>query len=459
MTAEFAKGLTPHTVLLLVDKPERTISLGPLFQKLRYKLVTSLSLYESLKLIDQEMPHLIVTDAILSDGHAGNLYDRLQQQPLFANIPILVMISAKTKEQLNPLKGRKFAGFTLGRPDPVALVQKIKETLESFSDISPFFIGAEQSKLASDCTLAIQAKVVGRIGEQMVCQSDSEVNPDSMLLCQPQDKTKGPAVLRLGSNVRRGESIYNFFPMNQVKGSGKIWIASLPEISLDQIGKSGSRRIVFYDPKMDRFEQFKRVLAGYDIELVYAPNLQAAGALMMRELDGTLGCIYLDELPSNTSGIAIKEAISKISEKVRPPVIAATTSQTVRSTREIQYIKKPFGLGMLVEMLDAALKSRCQFSESGPSHEIQYQAPARLLGLDETGGILQIKFPVMVGNKIKLQHPDLSRFWEGQNEVRIINMSRLEGSPNIWQAKFEAISAQGSKSKYWEKISRLLVSA
>lgn len=456
MTTEFAKGLTPHTVLLLVDKPERTVSLGPLFQKLRYKLVTSLSLYESLRLIDQEMPHLIVTDAILSDGHAGNLYDRLQQQPMFANIPILVMISAKTKEQLNPLKGRKFAGFTLGRPDPVALVQKIKETLESFSDISPFFVGTDNGKLVADCTLAIQAKVVGRIGEQMVCQSDSEVNPESMLLCQPQDKSKGPAVLRLGSNVRRGDNIYNFFPMNQVKGSGKIWIAALPEINLDQMAKM-PRRIIFYDPKMDRFEQFKKVLAGYDIELVYAPNLQAAGALMLRELDGSIGGLYLDELPSNASGIAIKEAITKISEKMRPPVIAATTSQTIRSTREIQYIKKPFGLGTLVEMLDAALKSRCQFTEaSGASHEIQYQAPARLLGLDETGGILQIKFPVMVGNKIKLQHPDLSRFWEGQTEVRITNMSRLEGSSQLWQAKFEAISAQGSKSKYWEKISRLL---
>ncbi len=453
---EYAKGLTPHTILFLVDKPERTIALGPLFTKLKYKIVTSTSLYDCLRLIDQEMPHLVVTDSILSDGNAGNLYDRMQQQAIFKDIPILVVIAAKTVDQLNPLKGRKFAGFVLGKVEPKAMALKVKEILESRADVSPFFVRADAGMLQEDCTLATNARVVGRIGDQLVCHSDSEVDPDATLLCQPQDKAKGPALLRLGSNVHKGTSIYNFFPVNQVKGSGKVWITTLPEINLDRVGKSiATSKIIFYDPKPERFEQFKRVLGGYDIELIYASNLQAAGALLQRETDGTLGCVYLDELPSNASGISIKEIISKIPDKSRPPVIAATTSLVARSTKEIQYIKKPFGLGTLVEMLDAAIKSRSSFTDGVTlSQEVHYQTPAKLLGLDETGGILQTKFPVVIGNKLLLQHAELSLMWEGNTEVRITSVARLDDSTNLWQAKFEALTAQGNKSRYWEKMSR-----
>ena len=55
---DFARGLTPHTILVLVDKPEKTIMMSAVFTKMSYKLVAALSLYEALKLVDQEMPHL-----------------------------------------------------------------------------------------------------------------------------------------------------------------------------------------------------------------------------------------------------------------------------------------------------------------------------------------------------------------------------------------------------------------
>lgn len=455
----FAKGLTPHTVLFLVDKPEKTVSLAPLLTRLKYKLVTAVSLYECLRLIDQEMPHLIVCDAILPDGNAGVLYDRMQQQALYRDIPVLVMIASKTREQLNPLKGRKFAGFLLGKVEPKAMLAKIVEVLESHQDVSPFFIRAEDGCLVVDCTLAAEAKVVGRVGDQMVCQSEAEVDPDASLLCQPQEKGKGPAIIRLGSNVHRSGSIYNLFPLNQAKGSGRTWMSHLPEINLDRItgGQDKRGRVLFYDPKIERFEQFKRVFEGYDIDLIHAPSLQAAAAMMGREADSGVSCIYLDELPSTAAGIAIKDAIQKIPEKFRPPVIVATTALNSRSTREIRYIRKPFGLGILVEALDTAIKSRMNFAEgAGTKLEIHYQTPAKLLGLDETGGILQTKWPLVVGNKLILQHPELVKMWEGSAEVKITSIVRMEPTSNIWQIKFETITAQGSKSKYWEKISRHL---
>jgi CheY-like chemotaxis protein len=452
---EFAKGLTPHTILILVDKPEKTVAMGALFQKMNIKVVTAVSLYEALKMIDQEMPHLVICDAIIADGTAGNLYDRMQQQPLFKDIPILVLVASKTKEQLSPLKGRKFAGFMLGKFDGRALTTKVREILEGHGDISPFFVTADECQLAADCTLAINAKVIGRVGDQMVCQSESEVDGEAALLCQPTDKSKGPALLKMGSNVLKSGMLYNLFPMNVIRGSGRAWIGNLPEINLDAISTTADgRRVMFYDPKPERFEQFKKVLAGYEIELIHAGNLQSAAAMIIRESDGSLGCVYLDELPANSSGIAIKEAIARMSEKSRPPVLAGTTSLNAKSTREIRFLKKPFGLGMLVESMDQAFKSRTSFAEGASANiEVQFQTPARLLGLDETGGIVQLKFPVVPNSKLHLHHPVLNELWGGQGEVRIVNAVRLENS-NVWQAKFENFASQGSKSRYWERLSK-----
>ena len=453
---EFAKGLTPHTILILVDKPEKIVTMGALFSKMNYKIITAVSLYEALKMIDQEMPHLIICDAIIADGTAGNLYDRMQQQPLFKDIPILVLVASKTKEQLGPLKGRKFAGFMLGKFDGKSLTSKVKEILEGHGDVSPFFVSAAQCQLAEDCTLAINAKVIGRVGDQMICQSEAEVDGEAALLCQPADKTRGPALLKMGSNVHKSGVIYNLFPMNVVRGSGRGWISALPEINLDSVNTTADgRRVMFYDPKPDRFEQFKKILAGYDIELIHAGNLQSAAAMIIRENDGSLGCVYLDELPANSSGIAIKEAIARISEKSRPPVIAGTTSLNAKSTKEIRFLKKPFGLGMLVESMDQAIKSKTNFAEGASANlDVQYQMPAKLLGLDETGGILQLKFPVVAGSKLLLQHPSLNEMWGGTADVRIISVMRLEEGGNCWQAKFENLAAQGNKSKYWEKLSK-----
>ena len=78
-----------------------------------FKVDTVLSLYDALKVVSQEMPHLVISDSILTDGTAGTLYDRMSQHPMLKNTPIMVLVAKKTREQLTPLTGRKFAGFLL----------------------------------------------------------------------------------------------------------------------------------------------------------------------------------------------------------------------------------------------------------------------------------------------------------------------------------------------------------
>ncbi|SMF54762.1 response regulator [Pseudobacteriovorax antillogorgiicola] len=453
---EVVRGITMHTIVIVVDKPEKSVSMTTLLQRMGFKTYVAQSLYEGLRVIDQEMPHLVISDALLSDGTVGTLYDRLQQQPLLSNTPMLALVANKSKEQLTPLKGRKFAGFLLGKFDGKTLVQKVKEVLASNSNVSPYFVKFDKTDIENKLTLCVQATVLGKSGDQVIYLSESEVDPDASLVCLPDDSSRHPALLKMGTNIIKGEDIYNIFPLSRIKGKGRRWLCDLPDIRMIGDGDgSANRRLMFYDPNMNRFEQFKEVLSGYNMELIHMASIQAAASFVARD-SASVQCIYLDELPSDSGGIQFKEALSRVSPEIRPPVIAGTGSLNARSTSEIRFIRKPFGLGVLVEMIDAAFKSKESFTGKTANLGVTYQAPAKILGLDETGGIIQIKFPMLKGTQVRLEHSLLHDLWDGENKVDIIEVATLPGKPDVWQAKFVANRALGNKAKYWERVQKAL---
>lgn len=462
---DIANGITTHTIVLCVDKRERGLVLETLLKKKGFAVVTVLSLYEALKTIQQEMPHLIICDSILSDGTAGTVYDRLKQHPMLKNTPILVLVAKKTREQLTPLTGRKFAGFLLGQFDGAALMAKISEILSTNDDLSPYFVPfREVGGNKAEFNISVDAMVMGLSGEQVIYRSMTEVDGAASLVCVPQDSKYEPILLKMGTNVSRGEDVFNLFPLSRIRGKGRKWIQGLPSVDLEGPEEEEEEakiwRVVFFDPNQKRFDQFKEVLAGYSIDLIHASSMQKATQLMVRDAKG-LGCVYFHELTGASTAV-VKDILGKLPEGERPTVIVGTSSLNTRSTTDMRYIKKPFGLGILVDMMESAFKSNNESSEAyskaqdAANYECDYKAPARLVGLDETGGIIQLKFPVVVGNRLKLDHPFLAQIWEGDILAEITHLAALPNKPDVWQARFVAVSSKGNKVKYWEKVEKVL---
>ena len=79
-----------------------------------------------------------------------------------------------------------------------------------------------------------------------------------------------------------------------------------------------------------------------------------------------------------------------------------------------------------------------------------------LIGLDETGGILQVRFPLLKGSRLNIAHAFLQTAWEGRAQVQVVASAPPEAKPDIWHARFEAIDAGMSKVKYWEKLAKHL---
>lgn len=463
---KIASGITQHSIVLCVDKRERGMVLENLLRKKGFKIDTVLSLYDALKVVSQDMPHLVICDSILSDGTAGTLYDRMQQHPMLKNTPIMVLVAKKTREQLTPLTGRKFAGFLLGQFDGGALMAKIAEVTSTNKDLSPYFVPFTREGMKGEFTISVDASAMGLSGEQVIYRSTSEVDPAAALVCVPSDAGFPPVLLKMGTNIVKGEDVYNLFPLARIRGKGRKWISELPSVDLEAQGNDEDAealimtRVVFFDPNQKRFEQFKEVLSGYNIDLIHAPTFQKAVQLMQRD-SGSLGCVYFQEL-TGANGSTLKECLDKLPADSRPPIIVGTSSLNTRSTTEIRYIKKPFGLGILVEAMESAFKAAGDLGEGlagaheAANLECNYQAPAKLIGLDETGGIIELKFPVVKGNRIKLDHPFLQKIWENDVLAEITATASLEDKPDVWQVRFEAVSAKGNKVKYWQMVEKTL---
>ncbi len=463
---EIAPSITQHTIVLCVEKRERGIAIQQILTKFGFKVIMALSLYDALKFIAQEMPHLVLTEAILSDGTAGTLYDRLQQHVHLKKTPILVQVLKKTKEELAPLTGRKFAGFMLGVSEPKMIIAKVLEVLKTHSVVSPYFISSEQANIKSELTIAIEASVVGRSGEQVVSRSATEVDPSASMVCVPDNTENGPAVFRMATNLKDGEETFNLFPINRIVGAGRKWILTLPEIKMGQQALPEAvqkmHKVLFYDPSEERANGFAEILKGYGIDLVYAKTLNMAASILRRDFE-IIEAIYLHELMNDASGIEWKNVNAKIPTDRRPPMVVGTTSINARSTAAVRYIKRPFGMGLFVEMLQASFERGKDIGDVAGKNAanafagvpVKYQAQASLVGIDETGGIIQLKFPLLKGSRMIIKHPLLEQAWDGNGVVNITGSSALPGKPDVWQARFEAVQVGTSKAKYWEKVSKI----
>lgn len=453
---DLAKGLTQHTIVLCLDKQERAITLEAVLKK-HFRVISTFGMYDALKYAEQEIPHLIISDALLVDGNAGTLHDRLAQNAMLKNTPIMVLAPKKTKEQLATLTGRKFAGSLLGPFDSNMFLNKVQKILSARGYLSPHFVSFENLVVSRHVTLSAKATALGRMGECIIYRSENEVDAKAIMVCVPSEKDKNPVLLSMGSTLVKGNDVYNIFPLNRIRGRGRAWVEKLPLIhSVNDFEGKPRRRVVFFDPDGKRAEQFTKILQGYSIELIHAPTLQVAVTHIQRE-NAHLGCSYFYELTTQQLAL-VCETMQKLPENARHPILVGTTSLSMGSTPDVRYIRKPFGLGVIVEMMESAFQTHSDVATvlgatSVANMDVDFQMLAQIVGLDETGGILEVNFPVVKGTKIRLNHPKLTEVWGNASMAQITAIVQPE--PSLWLIRFESIGSE-NKTKYWQRVKVIL---
>ena len=467
-----AQGLTKHPILVVVEKPERAVAIMTLLSQAGYVVKVAGGLYDCLKLCSQEMVHMIICEVTLSDGNCVNVFDKIVADKMLAKIPILAHSIKKSPDEISLIKSRKFASAYAGAIDAKVYLAKIADCIKNYAPISPFFYEMTACGVDPNLTLKIDCMVMGRVGEQILVRSGSEVDQAASMVCIPKNAELAPAILRMASNLKNGDEVFNLFPIGRILGKGRLWLEKMPLFNMDAgnspksagapAGTGAPRKVIFCDPNETRFASFKEILGGYDIDLIYAKNLSVAAGMLARGPDA-VGGVYIHELMNDTSSTEWKVSYAKIPVGSRPNIICGTSVSSVKNTDAMRFIKRPFGMGILVEMMEStftrASKLASVASAKGPTQvfgtSVALQSPAFIIGLDETGGVLQMKFPLAKGSKVELVHPEISDLL-GVKYVTITEVAAVLSEPDTVQARFESIAAGMSKGKYWEKIAAIL---
>lgn len=459
----FASGITQHTVVVLSEKRDRGKMIEMILKKTGFKVISTFSLYEGLRYISQEMPHLIVTESLLSDGTAGTLYDRLQHHDTLKNTPILVNVIAKNQKELAPLAGRNFAGVFLGALDPKAFYQKVREIIGTHSQVSPFFVSAEEGGFAKEFDILIDAELVGCLRDQVVGRSIVKLDSAASFVCRSKAPGKEPAILGRPNNLEIKGETFNLFPSHRISGKGRKWVTELPDVLNPDGGKPiqmpQNRKILMVHDKPEHVKQWIDILKGFDIEVVDGGDLVTAGRTVVSK-PTEYGAIYIHDFESEAQRRTWHNVYCQIDPKIKPPVVVGIQSKKLTSNTDYIALKRPFGLGRFIEIFEAAFERADAIAQvagknsPNPLHgyPVHLAAEAELLGLDEVGGVIETKFPMLVGSRFGVGHSFLGSAWQGGKAVLVSHIAQSPDNPEAFQIRFEAVEAGTSKVKYWEKM-------
>jgi hypothetical protein len=386
----------------------------------------------------------------------------LRQNEFFKNLPIFAVVPQKIKKFIEPLVGRKFDGIYVGGYSEAIFGQKMQELCQTINS-SPYCLNILETKLDKEIVVSCDATVIGKSKDCVVSQASIPVDSAANILCVPKEIKYSAAVLRAATVLedKKNNGYFNLFPCSKIQGKGLKWMSELPEIEMQSESVSegaaiGPKKVLFFDPDKDRYDAFAKILKGYDYDLIYAKSLTVAASYLQQNFD-RLHAIYLHELLNDATAIAWSKQFNALKPEQRPVMLIGTSSMNMRSVGKIQYIKRPFGLGPFLEKLEVLSENQEQFSKNIETKKsmlvdvsVYYQAPAKLLALDEMGGLLKLRFPLRSGSKLKVSNPFLKEIWS-QDEITIIN-SALEKGSTDWILRFQSIGSGTSKSLYWKKL-------
>jgi CheY-like chemotaxis protein len=451
---DLTKGLTQHIINVVVEKQTRGLILQGFLQKLGYKVIINQSIYEAVQAVSQEMPHLILTEAFLTDGSCADLYEKFSSDKQLKNIPILVHILKKSREELQAANSKKFAGFLVGNIDPKALILLLQEHINS--KISPFFISIEELKTEPQIEIFLEAQVMCKFSGNVVLQTNIEIDSQAFLECVPQNRNNPPCLLTEAQVVKVAGKLFNLFPEHKIKGPGLLWMKNLPDLT--QPGKEMKRDVIFYHSSKEIYEEYALFFKSFGVSIHHVGLMGNMLKVLSMKVN-PFQAIYFAEVPDPKEfSLWHKEYLKKVD---KPKLILSTERADQASHSDVKYIKNPTSILKIVQSVKSATEDATELVKGLEKNgymgtTVKLKAYAKLRGIDETGGIIEANFPAVVGTKFTLEHPLLTKMWGGYIPVTITHIKKIESTASRWAMRFNAISRGTSKSKYWEKVSGIV---
>jgi CheY-like chemotaxis protein/CheY-specific phosphatase CheX len=431
------------------------------FEKAGYTVERCRLLREALGLVDSALPHVVLTDSFLPDGHAGNLFDKLHEERAKRRIPILVHITSRSPKDLTVLNKRSFAAFFHGEPLPKTFQAKLDEIELSAFDPPPYFLKAERLMQQTELKLRTKATLLGTYQDMVVLKTRVRLSARTAYACTPAAPHKGGAMLHPRLCLKTTGGYYCFVPAEELPAD-VAWLQNLPVLSPPSslrpiLPPAKARRVLYCHPDRSKYARLVQLLDGEGLEVVHADNLRVAAAIYA-EQHGRFGCIYLNELLTDRAKddwLRVYDA----GDDDKPPLIVGTVGMPPPSSKNVSFLQQPVEpkalAGLLTAHIDGREDGELPF-DFGPHAKAVipcvFDVEARVVGLSESCIVVEHGCQMLEGTDLTLAHPMLAKLWSEHMRVKVETSVPSPSGAATWWSRLPVPAHGETKTQYWQRL-------
>lgn len=435
------------------------------FEKAGYAVERCSTMHETLGLMDSALPHIVLTDSFLPDGHAGNLFDKLQEVRTKRRIPILVHITSRSPKDLTVLNKRAFAAFFHGEPLPKTFQAKLDEIELSAFDPPPYFLKAERLMQQTQLKLRTKAILLGAYQGMVVFKTRLRLSSRATYACTPAAPHKGRTELRPRLCLKTNSGYYCLMAADELP-SDIAWLQNLPTLSPPAstspiLPPPKARRILYCHPDRSRYAKLVQLLDGEGLEVVYADNLRVAAAIYA-EQRGRFGGVYLNELLTDRSKGDWLRAYEVGEDASKPPLIVGTVGAPPPSSKNVSFLQQPVEpkalAGLLKVHIDGREDGDLAFDFSPHAKAVipcAFDLDARIVGLSESCVIIEHDCQVLEGTDLTLAHSVLAKLWSEHTRVKVETSLPSPSGAATWWSRLPVPPHGETKPQYWQRLIKL----
>lgn len=435
-----------------------------LFVAAGYQTERARNMQDAMHLIDHALPHLILTDAFLVDGHAGKLYDLLKEQRIKQKIPILVHLGGRNAKDLGVLQNRHFAAFFTGDPLPKAFTAKIREIEHQAFDPPIYWLKASRF-CPNDEQLRIRLKSVllGLHGNFLVFKSKCRPPNHQQLRFVPGAPHQGANALPVELVLKTVGGYYIFVPREAVADvpwTQNIAVLTPPTKAAKppDLPAPPPRRVLFYHPDRNRMIRVSQLLNDPSVEFVYAQNLRVAAKIYDDER-GRFGVVFLHELLTDRAKELWIKSYEHHSDQHKTNLIVGTIDQPPVSTKQVMFLQQPLDNKSIEGALLAFLNGRADqeypydFSTSAKSIiPCALDLDARLIGVTESALIIEHDWLVLDGTEVKVASRTLLQLFKTALKSKVAHSENHPERAGRFISRLPWSETLGAKADLFKKL-------
>lgn len=453
-------SVTKHHALLVSDKTAAQNLMNIFLKEAGIAgFTTAQSLREAVAVASKELPHIIICYDDLPDATGIQVVEALRKVPILEKALIFVMRNSSQTEIMQLMK-LKIAALGPKDTNPNAFIEKLKQKLTLMHGISPYSIRGEELAAGSQVTVRTNTKILGRHQDHVVCSSHIEARAGTMLSIQPSQVGSAPfAVTFSGANTggKSSDGNENLFSLNEVVGKGRQWLLeNLPVIESNDNGPK--KKLLVIDAKPDRVQMFAKAISIHNIDTEYVSDFST---LISKYQSSALtyGAILHMDPPDPVGSAPWEKTKQALPPGKKPIELVATLSSKSAPLANIIWMQKPFSLDSVVHSFKAALASQHKTLDAQAlatkQLSAQYIVQAKIIALDELGGILQTPFLPSVGTELELE----GAFFEKVpifKKVKVVAAEPTTANPKVGFARFQVLDAGFTKEKLYTLLLKTL---